>query len=321
MADRPLRERWVQDILRSESSPIRFEDLCVEVFSDAEGIHYVRTSRSYDLGRDGRDASPRSGAVSPMICCSLRDDFDSKSKEDLERIMKSSSPTSILFCSTQPISEDAGRTIENHARSICPSLDTVRVNGVEQISQLVMRFPRAFLHYYGGELANLREALFGNGGDQEHLELTGMRVALTTQLHADFQARRSDLTRNLIVTALASGDRLTIDEIAEAVSEKLQLHRIVHEAYLRPSLDSLVKGDFLTSDNGTYTLAENGYRELGERTDAGTKRLLEGRASIHKSLLELAGITLNELEARRFWNVLQDELARFTFGLLARIIP
>jgi hypothetical protein len=173
-----------------------------------------------------------------------------------------------------------------------------------------MRYPRAFLHYYGGELANLREALFGNGGDQERLELTGMRVALTTQLHADFQARRSDLTRNLVLTALAGGNGLTIGQIAKAVSDRLRLPRIVHEAYLRPSLNSLVKGKYLISAHGVYSLAENGQRELRDRTDAGSKRLLEGRASIHQSLLELSGIRLNELETRRFWNVLQDELTK-----------
>ena len=308
MADRALREPWVQDILRSESSPIRFEDTCIEVFSDAEGIHYVRTSRSYDLGRDGRDASPRSGPIPPMICCSLEDHFDSKAEKDLRRIMQSCSPTTLLFCSTQPLTEYAGQAIENKARTICSSLETLRVNGLEQLSQLIMRYPRAFLHNYAGELANLREALFGDGGDQERLELTGMRVALTTQLHADFQARRSDLTRNLILTALAAGNNLTAGQIAKSVSDKLRLHRIVHEAYLSPSLESLANEQYITFENGTYALAANGREELQRRTDAGTRRLLEGRASIHKSVLELSGITLNEQESRRFWNVMQDEL-------------
>src|SRR5688572_30330732 len=92
LADRPLLESWVRDILRTESSSIRFEDLCVETFADAEGIHYVRTSRSYDLGRDGRDASPRSGAIPPMICCSLEDDFDAKAERDLRRVMENTTP-------------------------------------------------------------------------------------------------------------------------------------------------------------------------------------------------------------------------------------
>src|SRR4051794_4142913 len=85
MAVHPVSESMIHRILSEEASSTRFEDLCVELFTSVDGIEYVRTSRSWDLGQDGRASSPRTNDA-PSICCSLTSNLNAKAKSDLERI-------------------------------------------------------------------------------------------------------------------------------------------------------------------------------------------------------------------------------------------
>jgi hypothetical protein len=49
-------DKMAEDVLSGEIYAPRFEKLCSELFSLVDGIQYVTTSQSWDLGRDGRSA-------------------------------------------------------------------------------------------------------------------------------------------------------------------------------------------------------------------------------------------------------------------------
>ena len=61
--DRPTRiaPTWVTQVLELEQSDVRFEAFANELVSALEGQPVVSTSRSWDLGRDGRGYGSRRG--------------------------------------------------------------------------------------------------------------------------------------------------------------------------------------------------------------------------------------------------------------------
>jgi len=76
-------EAMARTILENELSSHRFERFCVALFSEVDGVEYVPTSASWDLGRDGRSVSARDDPALAVICCSLRDDVDEKARRDV----------------------------------------------------------------------------------------------------------------------------------------------------------------------------------------------------------------------------------------------
>ncbi len=171
----------VEDILASDESSTRFENFCVFLFCDVDGIDYVPTSRSYDLGRDGRVASMTSSKEQSFILCSLTVDYAKKAEDDLKRLMEFKSPKSIIFCSSQKISEQAVDKLESTLQAICPGLD-IRTMGVDQLSMLAMKHPTSFTRYYHAELSELKSALSTGDTDPSEVTLTGLRIPDVTYL-------------------------------------------------------------------------------------------------------------------------------------------
>jgi hypothetical protein len=156
MNSRRFTESMAAHVLSYERSPKRFEDFCVELFRDVEQVEYVRTSSSWDHGRDGRDSSTRTGPIPPFLCCSLRKDVLVKDVSDVKRILETGKPERVIVCCASPVSEDLVIKVEREIRAIASEVETVRLNGLQQLTQLSMRYPRAMDSLYVGELGELR---------------------------------------------------------------------------------------------------------------------------------------------------------------------
>ncbi len=313
MSFHTLPEGLIRRILECESSSIRFEDLCIELFSESEGMQYVRTSTTWDLGKDGRLASPQSDDESGyFICCSLQSDIEAKAIQDLNRILENHTPTRLLVCSNQSLSEHLIFSVERQIRSHCPSLQLVTVNGLRQLTQLVARFSTSFLKLYRNEIQIERDIIACDVGTDDNIQLLGLRIAITTQLHDDAQMLREDLLQNLVLTALKrSTTAQPISELAKTITAQLHLPRILDENCLALKLAQLTKSRHITMDNNNcYSIALAGSEELDRRMLAGEEKVIEGRTVIADLLEELTGQKLENMEFLKLWAILQDGLAK-----------
>jgi hypothetical protein len=315
----PLEIGMVLHILEQERYPTRFEDLCVDLFEEIDGCEYVRTSRTYDRGRDGRGAKRRASSL--YIICGTDDKPVKKASDDMDVILKRSRPKEVLCCFTDPhFTEDKAVKIEAALRDKHPMLEVVRSFGGEQIAQLLVRHPDVFEKYYLGELNNLRNALALTSPTSHGVELTGLRIALTTQLHDDAQDRRRDLVHNLILTALSVGVRMSIRQIARQVSDQLRLPRMVSEAWLQLGLNELMKGKLICQTPDGFEITTLGLDEIRRRTSAGTEVFVRGQNAVRKLLHELTGIEPSRDEFQFVWKVLEGALVSMFLSHGAHIV-
>lgn len=69
MATAQIPDGTIQRILEDEKSSIRFEHFCCDLLTSIDGFDYVWTSRSWDLGRDGRSLPMNQEGGCGYICC------------------------------------------------------------------------------------------------------------------------------------------------------------------------------------------------------------------------------------------------------------
>jgi hypothetical protein len=307
-----------RDIIEHERFPTRFEAFCVELMSAVEDCQYVGTSRSWDLGRDGRGVLSR-GKVAPLICCGTEEDVADKAEKDAKRLKEFTTPPKITFCFTDgSFSELKANKIEAATRAVFPEIESVQSFGADQLAQLCIAHPAAFERAYAGELQDLRAALAMQSSQE--LELTGLRVALTTQLHEDAHLRRADLVRNLILTALSNGKALTAEGLAKSVSDKLRLPRIVHVAWLQSELVKLTQDGFIDVSGAHYTITDAGKGDVVARTESGSMSLIDGRSKVQDLIFELTGTESNESEFRQVWNILKDGITTMFLSHGAQVL-
>ncbi len=184
---------WVDQVLAGEHDDDRFETFANEVVSAVEGKTIVSTSKSWDLGRDGRGLGPAHGI---FVLSSLRTDID-KPKADASRLKATTWKIHhVYYAAPRLVSESV---MEDHCKAIHAVLgDDVDVDPLSggQISELVSsgKAADAFKNHYGGELATIKGALAHDADDPEtrHLELAlstfgakdtrDLRIALGTRL-------------------------------------------------------------------------------------------------------------------------------------------
>lgn len=305
-----LTEGMVRQILLAETSALRFEAFCIELYSALDSRTYVGTSLTYDQGRDARAASAADAASRPAICVSLRKDALDKSREDAKSLFAHAAPRLVRFCSSQMLTEHAIDQIEAVFRDASAAVETVLVDGQVQLAQLACQYPHIVECHYPGEVANLRSALAVTEVGVESVQLTGMRIALTTQLGSDATSFREDLQRNLVLTALSDDGGCTVATLANRISQLLHLPRSVQPDYLNSTLADLERtGHIERADGGRFCITETGRAEIRDRTEKGSVRLGEGQQAVLRALHDLCGESLDSTQAARLWNVFQDAIA------------
>lgn len=297
------------DILTHERFPVRFEDFCVDLFFDVDGVRSVTTSTTWDHGRDGRGVTTGGKKQPPFICCGTEEDVVKKAVGDTKRICENVAPVNVTYCFNDPaFSEHKAIRIEEQVRVTATSLEVVRSFGAHQLAQLAAEYPRAFEKHYQGELANLRTALATSSSASEYVELTGLRLALTTQLTDDAQSRRKDMIQNLVLTALTNGASVTLQEIARSISERLHLPKAAQSGWLQPEISELVQSGYLACNNDRYSITASGAENVKARTSAGTKTVIDGQSRVHDLIEKLTGHKLTTSEWQMIWSILQSHI-------------
>lgn len=305
-------EHMAKLILSSEESPGRFEKFCCDLYSRIDGCTYVPTSFNYDQGRDGRTTGRHYSQDNPILCVSLRKDPLVKMQEDALKIEKRPYPPKVVRCcilldQQKEATEHLLDRIKSFFHAI-RSVESVFADGVIQIAKLLIDNPGIFEKYYRSELEILRQALSVGSGEDDKIELTGMRIALTTQFSEDALTLRDDLLRNLILSVLSSGNS-TINSICKKVSDSLRLPKGIYPEYFQAPLDSLIDSGIVTNVDSVFAITAKGKEELTSRTDEGAENLINGQQLFHDLILNLTGERLEPDIFSKVWFVIQDEIA------------
>jgi len=303
----------VKSILSMEKSHGRFESFCCDLFSEIDTCQYVSTSWNYDQGRDGRTSDLRAASCPPVLSVSLRQDPKKKAEEDAKKIgAKPFRPKAVRFCVLQEDGKDVTEATLDKIKVTfldhVDSLESVFADGILQISEFAVRYPKCFEKYYLSELTNLKRALAIDSSDSGRVEITGMRIALTTQFSDDASELRGDLLVNVVLSVLSSGNR-GIGNICKDVSDSLKLPRAVNRSYLLPILDELLQRKLIFEDRTVYGLTDQGSQEIERRTDKGAGNLINGQQLIRNTIYELTGDDLDPTSFAKVWRIVQDEIA------------
>jgi len=312
MTSPSFTENMARHILNTEDSPARFERFCCDLFSAIDACIYVPTSWNYDQGKNGRTADLKNAEHPPVICVSLRKDSLKKATEDAENLAKKPHPpTTIRFCT---ITGDTTATeklldqIKGVFQSKLKNLKTVCAEGILQLAKLSVRNESVFQKYYRAELENLKAALCYDVGESAKMQLTGLRIALTTQFSDDANALRNDLHRNLILSSLYEGQK-TLAGVCKYVTDSLHLPGSIQPDCLQPALENLRSTELVHQENGIYKIAPAGIDELEKRTEEGTENLVNGQQLLRALVVELTGDRIEQQDFARVWTIVQDEIA------------
>ncbi len=232
-----------------------------------------------------------------------------KAVRDVKRITENCEPREILVCCAEPISEHLTIQLEAEIRAAVPSIESIRVHGRERLTQLSMRFSRAVEGLYAAELAELRGIYSQESKVPKIEELAGLRIALTTQLHEDAQARREDLVRNLMLSALVLQPSMNTTEIANRLSQSLHLPRAVNASYFQDEVGHLLKDGLVCEEDHRFALTDKGREEVKVREQVGQDRLAIGQVEIRQLIERLTGSELLASEWKMVWNILADGIA------------
>src|SRR5271166_1603816 len=212
-----------QVIIENEKNDYRFENFVREICGKHEGVDFVPTSQSWDLGRDARATAAGKGSHRNLICATLNKDVNAKVDADLLRVTATSSPDRLVYCSSQKLSERNVDEITQIIRRHAPS-GSVLVLGAIQLGVLAEKYPDVFEKYYHAEAQSIRSTILatpsGNGTTTR-----GLRLALIAFGSPEGAMLRHEILRNSVLEFFGDGRIHTVREISEVFSKDLGLPR------------------------------------------------------------------------------------------------
>jgi len=302
-----------KSILQAEISPLRFEKFCIDLYAEFTGIELLPTSRSWDLGRDGR-RSQREQDKEYFLCVSTDDKWESKVKSDVEKLKSGiglvQEKIYVIIALNCKISEFTCEGVKAKVAKLFPEVEHTEVLYLSQLAKLSEKHPEIFINHYCAELEDVKAVLEQSALDTIDAELMSLRIALSTELHEDATVLRSDLMRHLILSSLQSGQKLNSSKIALQVSSLLHLGRSVGPTMLQAELQRLLQLEYVnTDDNEMFYSTEKGKAALNERNEKGAERLLQGRKIFKEAITLLSGSEPSTNEFDLIWKRIEEAIA------------
>ncbi len=301
----------LEALFSNEHNDLRFEQVCLDLYRAAEGINLVPTSRSWDMGRDGRSISisGTGKALSEILCATLSTSLNEKIEKDIRRLSKTTLTKAIVYCSSRPLSEKACDDIEAKIRDLAPSVESVRVLGQIQLIHLSLRNEMVIQNHYPAEIHTVEQALLRRPDLSEGPEKIGLRLALMTQTGDDAFELRNDLSRRLVLECLDAEGTQNPGDIAVKISNQLHLGQAISIHYIRQILSQLHSDNLINIQNGAAQLTPVGADFLKIIPSSASSKLLEGRSTIRIAIKKLSGHELLDTHYERLWDTLQDGLS------------
>lgn len=301
----------LEALFSNEYNDLRFEQVCLDLYRAAEGIDLVPTSRSWDMGRDGRSISisDTGKALSGILCATLSTSLNEKIEKDIRRLSRTTLTKAIVYCSSLPLSEKACDDIEANIRDLAPNVESVRVLGQTQLIHLGLNNEMVIRNLYLAEINNIEQALLKQPDVPPRPEQIGLRLALLTQTGDDAFELRNDLSRRLVLECLDAEGPQNPGDIAVKISKQLHLGRVISIHYIQQILSQLHSDNLINIQNGAAQLAPAGTEFIEIIPSSASSKLLEGRSTIRMAIKELSGHELLDTHYESLWNTLQDGLS------------
>lgn len=303
----------VKAIIDSEDNPFRFEKFCADIYTKSSGIDIVITSRSWDLGRDGRAIGIFEGKYRTILCATLENDIDDKVESDIQRLAKTTITKTIVYCSSKSLTENKCDEIKSKILRIYPSAESVELLGQIQLCNLAERYEEIFRKYYGGEIKNLEEALVAPITMTKANEV-GLRLALITTSSDDATLLRKELAKKLILDIINEKDQLTFEQISGSITALLHLPRTISLNYTRELTRALQDEDLVSINVNVVNITEKGKENVKNIPEEASSKLLEGRIEFRDSIKSLAGIILQDSQLDSLWNLFQEGITELFYS-------
>jgi len=302
----PIYLGMIKSILDTEDSPIRFEKFCIDLFSEIEGVEFVSTSRSWDLGRDGRTLSVLIDKSRPYLCATLEKDIDDKVRVDIERLSTTTEVKSLIYCTSQSISEQGFASIESIIREINPEIKSIQCAGQIQLATLSERHEDIFRKYYAAEISNIEKALFSTPDTVPKAKIIGLKLALLTHESDDAMVLRKELATRLVLDTLSDLKPRTPEQLASEITGILHLPRTISKDYINEIISILMDDGLISLIDNLVSLTDAGNTFISDLPEEASSKLMEGRAAIKDAIKKLSGHTLTDSQFDKLWNSFQD---------------
>ena len=303
MAEETIPESWLYQILENEDSWNRFEDFAIAVASVLEGRSIIRTSKTWDRGRDGRSAN---AGQDVFVLTSLRRDLK-KPVEDATRL-KQTTPRirRVYLYLSEALTEDFLDNATKKIRDILGDGPEIDSYGAHQLVGLVKagKIEKQFREQYDSDLVSLR---FAHSPPQDNPQLNHLWLALATFEADDVQVIRRELLESTILSLLDSGAASPAELLAKATT-RFGCPLFSEPACATAATTLVEKGEAEALGPRYGILAKGRVRlaALNASTEAGE---LKGAHVVRASLEASLGHALPEQQWARLWLALQRELA------------
>lgn len=304
----------IQAVLDAEDTSLKFEGFCIGLCSKVYGISIVPTSKTWDRGRDGRAVLSQLRGIVPVLCVSLRKDIEKKVEEDISRIAETTETNSVIYCSSQNITEDKIDKITKRIFELYPGLQSVQVLGQSQLLTLIDRNEEIFTAHYAAEIANVERALLLKPAISPDIKEIGLRLALCTQVGENANELRQELIRCLVLYSLNSEDARTPKQLASTITAELRLPRALSPEYIGTILEKLSGDKLIHISDNTANITQNGQDYITDLPKHAGVRLLEGRSAVREAIKTLSGHTIDDSQYTRLWEIFQDGITQVFYA-------
>ena len=294
---------WVEQILSRDTDAQRFENFAVALACILEGAPIVQTSRSWDLGRDGRGVGSRHGV---FALATLRTDI-AKPLTDARRLKaKAQTIKRIYYVAARLVSE---AVLDEHRLALQKVFgDKVQIDplGGRQISDLISngQASSAFMQHYAGELGSIAAALGAptNDAPAKHLEL-----ALATFGAENTQQLRHDLTSRLIL-GLLQRQPMSSAALVSGATRVLGVAAF-SESAIKHYCEILERDGHISQRNKEYTVTSTGREKIVEGDASVINSGLHGMDVVRSAVEDSLKRQLPNQQWNAIWTALQNKLA------------
>jgi hypothetical protein len=296
---------FVKAIICQEDNDQTFEQFTRSLVELEEGVTLVRTSPTWDRGRDARSIGSSAGVY---VAASVNKQVEDKALSDVQRIASTTaSLRTLYFCSSQELSEHACDALEVKLKGLLPPNVQITVLGSRQLIDLAFRHQEVFFRYYLGEITSLRDAEGEEGS--ETAEQLALKLALCTRSNADSAALRADLLRQVLLHCIKRGYD-SIAKLSVAAAGLLRLPNKLPESIIEEGVRDLIRDRMCSSDQtGAVELTDLGRFELEQRGQESAKELLAGPALLREELQKRLSYELSTNHYDRIWEAFQQYIS------------
>jgi len=290
-------------ILNNESNDYRFESFARELCEKHEGLTFVPTSQSWDLGRDARATASGRGTHRNIICATLNRNLEVKVNTDLIRATANASPDRIVYCSSQKLSESKTEEITTIIKRHTAQ-GSILVLGSLQLSTLAEKYHETFEKFYHAEIQDIRDTILS--AKDSNVNTKGLRLALIAFGSTEGISLRKEVLQVTLLGFMEENKSYSLPSIAQGFSADIGLQKTLSENFLRDALETLQTNGEVEYKQGGWRLTAKGCdRKNGMPLEAAT-HLIEGRQLIREQLEKLIGLKLDDKQYGQIWASLMD---------------